>query len=290
MLDFRRYFLLTLFFSSLIPSRGEAKSLCSRYEFEKLTANTLDKSLEEMSGLVIYSKGKLIHIQDSGNDPLLIFTERDGKVIESISYAPENIDAEELQKGPCPQKNGVCFYVFDTGDNFKWRTERTIWIIDEESLRSPSKKMESLRFIFPNKERIDSEAAVVVGKTIYIFSKEKKHARVFALDMTSNPKEILEARLIDDLPYTMITGASVSSDGERILLLNWQGVRELALKGEGKKEASSFYPFRQFIKIKKLAQQEAISFDEDQRSFLYSSEKKKFSDDEWGIMRAKCVP
>ncbi len=279
-----------LFISALSTNTLVAsdKSACKAYDFEKLTPKDLDKRLEEMSGIVIDSQGSFVHIQDSGNDPLLIFTDRQGKVKEALPYAEVATDPEEIQRSSCPWSEKSCFYVFDTGDNFKWRSERTIWAIEEESLRSKDQRIEAVNFTFPNRDRLDSEAAAIVGSTIYIFSKEKKHSRVFTLDKSAWSKGSREAKFLVDLPYTMITGATANATGDMILLISWQGVRELSQSGSGSKDKSGFYPYRRLIKIKGLAQQEAISFDEDQRSFLYSSEKKMLSNDEWGIVRAKC--
>lgn len=262
---------------------------CRSYTFEKLSHAQLDKDLMEMSGLVRTSEGSLVHIQDSGNDPFLIFTGRDGRVIEKFRYADVNTDPEDLGRSECPWGPSSCLYVFDTGDNFKWRSERNIWAIEESSLRTAKARMENLVFAFPGNERVDSEGSTIVGNTIFIFTKEKKLTRVFALEKSAWANGDRVAKFIEELPYRRITGAAATKDGSRILLLNEREVIELAKEGKGKKAASSWYPYRRKIKIKELAQQEAIAYDEDQRSFLYTSEKSRLSSKEWGIMHAKCI-
>lgn len=251
-----------------------APDVCRSYTFEKLSRPQLDADLTEMSGLVRAGDESLAHVQDSGNDPFLIFTKRDGSVLEKIRFAEISTDPEELERSECPWGGSSCIYVFDTGDNFHWRSERNIWAVEESSLRSKKPRIENLVFTFPGGERIDSEAATIVGSTIYLFAKERKHARVFALDKSAWTKGERIAKLVDDLPFTILTGATSTKDGSRILLLNWKGAVELSLEGTGSKAPSGWYPYRRKIKIKGLAQQEAISYDEDQRSFLYSSEKK----------------
>lgn len=261
---------------------------CSSYTFQKLSSQKLSDELTEMSGLVRTEKG-LAHIQDSGNDPYLLFTRRDGELLEKIRFAEVSTDAEELVRSECPWGGSPCLYVFDTGDNLHWRSVRNIWAVEEKTLRSLKPRIENLEFTFPGGERIDSEAAVIVGRTIVLFAKERKHARVFTLDKSAWSGGGREAKLVDDLPYTMITGAAATDDGSRILILSWQGAVELSQHGSGPKAKSSWYPYRKRIKLKTMAQQEAIAYDADQRSFLYSSERKVFSKDEWGIMLAQCV-
>lgn len=255
----------------------------------------MDHDLEEMSGIVLggLDPDTLVHIQDSGNDPYLIYTKTDGTILSRYLFTEKIADTEELTRGDCPW-GGSCIFVFDTGDNFHWRRTRSIWAIEEASLRSAKIHSQKIDFKFPKDEHLDVEAAVLIDKTFYLFAKEPKHSRVFALGPSVWKGDgQTEASLLTDLPYTMITGASASSDGERILLINWQGVIELSKsdeKGSTKVSNDPWYPYRRRSKIHGLAQQEAVTYDKDQRSFYYSSEKKLFSDQEWGIMHAQCVP
>jgi len=264
---------------------------CGQFTFAKLSPNSLSLEIQEMSGLTLSGTeaDTLVHVQDSGNDPVLTYTKRDGSILASYRYGDKNSDSEELARGECPW-GGACIFVFDTGDNFHWRSQRSIWAVDEATLKTDKIRSEKIDFKFPGEEKADVEAAVVIGKTIYLFVKEPKHSRVFALSTGVWKGENAEAKLITDLPYTMVTGAAASTDGSRILLLNWQGVVEMTKAGTGSKSADGWFPYRRRIKIKSLAQQEAITFDHDQKSFLYSSEKKLFSNREWGIMQATCTP
>ncbi len=290
-LTFVGLFPVPLLVSSELTVPQPTVSPCKSYRFEKLSLPVLSSQLEEMSGLALggLDANTLVHVQDSGNDPLLIYTRRDGSILASYTYADKNTDSEELARGDCPW-GGSCIYVFDTGDNFHWRSHRSIWAIEEATLRSDRVHSEKIDFKFPNDEHVDVEAATLIGKTIYLFVKEPKHSRVFKLDTSAWKQGGGEAGFVTDLPYTMVTGASSSTDGKRILLLSWEGVVEMSAASPSVKASTGWYPDRRRIKIKSLAQQEAITFDGDQRSFLYSSEKKLFSNQEWGIMRAVCIP
>ena len=271
-----------------------AKTGCGSYRFDKMSPRVMNSDLEEMSGLVLggLDPDTLVHVQDSGNDPYLIYTKTDGTILARYLFTEKIADTEELSRGECPW-GGSCIFVFDTGDNFHWRGSRTIWAVEEATVRSTTIRSQKFDFKFPNDEHLDVEAATLIGKTIYFFAKEPKHSRVFALETAVWRGEgSSEAKLITDLPYTMITGATSSDDGERILLINWQGVIELS-KSEDKgssKAGDAWFPYRRKTKIHGLAQQEAVTYDKDQRSFFYSSEKKMFSEKEWGIVHAQCIP
>ncbi len=284
-LSFAALWLLT----DLSLAKTHDEDFCSSFTIAKVSSGELSIDLFEMSGLLSLDSQQLVHVQDSGNDPFLILTDRSGKVEQRIRFAEVSTDPEELARGVCPFSEGSCIYVMDTGDNFGWRGSRNIWAIEEATMKTAKPRIENLIFTFPAGERIDSEAAVVVGKTIFLFAKEKKHARVFALELSAWKGGSKEAKPVADLPYTMLTGASATKDGSRLLVLNWQGAVELSKEGTGTK-SGDWYPYRRKIKLKTLAQQEAIAYDEDQRSFLYSSEKKAFTKYDWGIMRASCVP
>jgi hypothetical protein len=273
---------------SLAKTREEDPNECIKYSFEKVSSGELSSELFEMSGLLVLAPNELAHVQDSGNEPLLILTELNGKVKQRIRFAKTATDPEELTRGVCPWGTMSCIYVMDTGDNLGWRAERMIWAIEEASMKSSKPRIEGVSFTFPGGERLDSEAAALVGRTIYMFSKEKKHARVFALDIAAFEGGSRQALLVADLPYSRLTGASATKDGSRLLLLNGQGAIELSKEGKGAKEGD-WYPFRRKISLTPLAQQEAIAYDEDQRSFYYSSEKKAFFKHDWGIMHADCV-
>lgn len=269
---------------------------CSAYTFEKLSRPILDPDLDEMSGLVLggLEPDTLVHIRDSGNDPLLVYTKRDGTIIGRYPFGPTATDPEEITRGACPW-GGACIFVFDTGDNFHIRSERHIWAVEENTLLTKTPHTQKFEFHFPGYQALDVEAAVLVDKTFYFFAKERKHARVFALDSAvwKGEKNASEAKLITDLPITMITGAASTKDGKRLLLINWQGATELSKEGQKSdpKAADSFYPYRKKIKLKDLEQQEGITYDADEKSFLYTSEKKMiFSKGNYGIMRATCVP
>ncbi|RYZ59040.1 MAG: hypothetical protein EOP07_05305, partial [Proteobacteria bacterium] len=277
-----------LVFSSESKAQSPDPSLaCESYTFEKVSKGVLKEELEEMSGLLVSREDAdvLIHVRDSGNDATLVFSKRDGTVIASYPFADKAADPEELDRGECPW-GGSCIFVFDTGDNFRWRTKRSIFVVEESSLKTGKPRVEKIDFTFPKDEKLDVEAVVVIDKTFYFFAKEPKHSRVFSLDFSVMKGGPSEAKYVTDLPYTMITGAAATDDGSRIILLSWQGVVELSREAPGIKAKDSWYPYRRRFKIKGLAQQEAITYDRDQRSFLYSSEKKMFSNQEWGIMHA----
>ncbi|RZA23405.1 MAG: hypothetical protein EOP10_12835, partial [Proteobacteria bacterium] len=206
------FFSAFLLLSDLSLVNAHSSDFCTNYTIAKVSSGELSLDLFEMSGLLSLGGKQLAHVQDSGNDPFLILTDRSGKVEQRIRFAEVSTDPEELARGVCPFNEGSCIYVMDTGDNFGWRGTRNIWAIEESTMKTAKPRIENLIFTFPGAERIDSEAAAVVGKTIFLFAKEKKHARVFALDLSAWKDGPKEAKQIADLPYTMLTGASATKD------------------------------------------------------------------------------
>lgn len=265
---------------------------CSSYSYEKLNANTLPKELEETSGLVFSGTDSdtLVHVRDSGNDPLLVYTKRDGSLIGSYKFSDYVTDTEDLAQGECPW-GGSCIYVFDTGDNARSRKKRAIIAVEESSLKTGKPKTQKVEFTYPSSEILDVEAAVLVNNQFYLFEKESKHGRVFSLDWAIfNGSNATEAKLVTDLPYSKLTGAAASKDGKRIVLIGYTGAFELStVTGAGfTKSSETWFPYRKSISLKNLQQQEAIRYDSDDRSLLYSSEKGDDKSKEWAIMRAAC--
>jgi hypothetical protein len=251
--------------------------------------------LQEMSGIVssrIY-KDILYHVADSGNDPLILVTDLQGRLLQQIRYAESSTDPEALSQGPCPW-GGHCLFVADTGDNFHIRRKKRIHAIDESTLFTKAMHSAEMEFRFPNQDRLDVEALAVHPQTgdMFMFSKEAKRSMVFRLPAASwrknDGQQLAEA--VGFLLYDRVTDAAWSADGKRLLLLNWQGVFERTGQADIEhSEREGWLPYERKIRLPQLAQQEAVTFLPDQRSIIYSSEKKLFQSGRWGIASARCI-
>lgn len=270
----------------LAPGSAVPKD-CASYSYSKPEA--LDDELIEMSGIVpsqIYDD-LFYHVRDSGNDPFLIMTDSKGKIRGRVPFSQSSADPEELSAGPCPWGQESCVFVADTGDNFGWRSTVQIHAIEEKTLFESKLRSETLSFAYEGGGMVDVEAIAVERKSgdIYLFSKQKKKARVFKLAKTAwseaKGKAPL-ATLVAEMPVAQVTGASMSADGLRLLLLNWKGVFEFSDRMSG-----PWFSKSRFIKVPDMGQQEAITYLPDQQSFVYSSERKK-KKSTWGLVRADC--
>jgi len=251
--------------------------------------------LQEMSGIVssrLY-KNILYHVVDSGNDPVILVTDLQGRLLHQIRYAESSTDPEALSQGPCPW-GGHCLFVADTGDNFHIRSKKRIHAIDESTLFTNALHSAEMEFRFPNHDRLDVEALAVHPQTgdMFMFSKEPKRSMVFRLPAKSWRKNDGEqiAEAVGYFLYDMVTDAAWSADGKRLLLINWQGVFERTGRADNEhSERDGWLPYERKIRLPQLVQQEAVTFLPDQRSIIYTSEKKFLKNSGWGLVTARCI-
>ncbi|MCX6130428.1 MAG: hypothetical protein NTX25_15370 [Proteobacteria bacterium] len=283
------------FYPEALVQAEASKANCLRWETQGPPIEP-GPELIEMSGIVssrLY-KDILYHIIDSGNDPVIIVTNLQGQILHKVRYASHNTDAEALSQGICPW-GGSCLYVADTGDNFHLRTSRRIHAVDERSIFSSSLHTAELEFHFPKAERLDVEALAVhpISGDMFLFSKEVKRSRVFRLASEAWQKNSgdQQAESVGFFSYDHITDAAWSADGKRLLLINWQGIFERTGQADPEHSLSeAWLPYERKILLPVLVQQEAVAFLPDQRSIVYSSEKKIFHNKNWGLVLARCVP
>lgn len=265
----------------------EVPKECKSYSYSK--PEVLDDELIEMSGIVpsqIY-EDLFYHVRDSGNDPILVMTDSKGKVLGKVPFSDSVGDPEELSVGPCPWSESSCIYVSDSGNNFGWRSRAKIYAIEEKTLFEAKARIQTLSIGFEGGPHIDVEAMAMERKTgdLYLFSKQKKKTHVYKLAKAAwNDPKIAEpnATFVAEMPVAWVTGASMSADGMRLLLLNWKGVYEYSDRMSG-----PWFSKSRFIDVPSMAQQEAITYLADQQSFIYSSERKS-KRKIWGLIRADC--
>ncbi|WP_141734596.1 hypothetical protein [Oligoflexus tunisiensis] len=271
-----------------------ADPVCQRWEADWPPIQPVAE-LQEMSGVVssrLY-KNILYHVVDSGNEPLILVTDLKGNLLHQIHYAASSFDPEALSQGPCPW-GGPCLFVADTGDNFHIRSKKRIHVIDESTLFTNSLHSAEMEFQFPKQDRLDVEALAVHPQTgdMFLFSKEPKRSLVFRLPAKAWRKNDGEqvAESVGFFLYDMITDASWSADGKRLLLINWQGIFERTGQADNEhSEREGWLPYERKIRLPRLAQQEAVAFLPDQRSIIYTSEKKFFRSSGWGMVTARCI-
>jgi len=273
------------------PAVGE---VCQRWEADWPPLQPVSE-LHEMSGIVssrLY-KNILYHVVDSGNDPVILVTDMKGQLLHQIRYAEGCWVREFWGQVRCPWC-GHCFYTGETGDNFHLGSKKRIHGIEEATLFTNALHSAEMEFQFPKQDRLDVEALAVHPETgdMFLFSKEPNRSLVFRLPVKAWRKNDGEqvAESVGFFLYDMITDASWSSDGKRLLLINWQGIFERTGQADNEhSEREGWLPFERKIRLPQLVQQEAVAFLPDQRSIIYTSEKKFFKSGGWGIMTARCI-
>ena len=229
----------------------------------------------EASGLAVSADGRTLwHVEDSGNKPRILATDRQGRETGRLKLKKsKNKDWEALGEGPCGK--GRCLFVGDTGDNFRRRSSYSIYIVPLEGGALPGKvRPYRLRYTYSDGRSHNVEGLAVHPRTgrIWLFTKHES-AAVFVLeapDPASSGKAVARAR--GSLPVHTVTGADFHPDGGRLLLLNYTGAVEFVLSpGPGPVRILA----RQSIALSLQPQQEAIAWADGGRSLVVSSEKKK---------------
>jgi hypothetical protein len=151
-----------------------------------------------------------------------------------------------------------------------------------------------MEFQFPKQDRLDVEALAVHPQTgdMFLFSKEPNRSLVFRLPAKAWRKNDGEqvAEAVGFFLYDKISDASWSADGKRLLLINWKGIFERTGQADNEhSEREGWLPYERKIRLPQLVQQEAVAFLPDQRSIIYTSEKKFLKSGSWGIITARCI-
>lgn len=250
--------------------------------------------LHEMSGLVQSTQDKslLYHVMDSGNDPMIVVTDFAGKIQKKVRYRAAAWDVEALSKGPCPW-GGVCVFPGDIGDNFHWRMVKRIDAVEEKALFGGGMRAESVEFKLPDQLILDMEALAIHPLTgdIFLFSKEAKRSRVFRLSaqVWRNLETIHEPEYVGEISQNMVADAAFSSDGKRIVLTSTKGIVERSEEPRWRMRlVGGWYPYERDLGLPRLDQQEGVAYLDDDRSVVYSSEKKILRYKDWGIVAARC--
>jgi len=152
---------------------------------------TLPSPLNETSGLARGDDTMLYTHNDSGHPPdLFQISSTTGRIINTFRIpGVKNIDWEELAA------DSSFLYVGDFGNNGGTRKDLVIYRINKShlSVTRPG-EVEAIRFSYPeqtyfgpsNRHNFDCEAMIVLGDSLYLFTKNRKD---LATDVYRLPKE-----------------------------------------------------------------------------------------------------
>jgi len=208
--------------------------------FGQLEVKTkLPKLLEEVSGIQYdANEDAFWMLNDSGNSPSVFLVTEQGKILRELKIDAHNNDWEDITMDA--EGN---LYIGDFGNNENKRKDLRILKIKKKDLKSKKKiKVEKIYFSFPEQKKFppkkkyyDVEGFFEWKGSFYVFTKSRvknKIGRTFLYRVPNIqdyvPKEkygIFEAERISDFTtcpekYCWITGADISKDGKKVVLIN----------------------------------------------------------------------
>jgi hypothetical protein len=173
----------------------------------------------------------------------------------------EVVDWEDISAVTGP--DGDELYIADIGDNERVRESVTIYRVDEPETGASTAIAEASVLTYPDAAH-DAEALVVEPSSgdVYIITKGfTNRTRVFAARAPLGASTTLEPVATLDLagPLAAVTGADVSSDGDRIVLSTYATGFELSLpEGAAFDEIWQQRPVR--VPLGPHAQNEAVAY------------------------------
>lgn len=191
--------------------------------------------LDEASGLV-HSRSNPLYLwshNDSGGDPLLfLMTQAGADSGRFVLDGAQNVDWEDMTIGPGPTANTTYLYAADMGDNRAVRDSYTIYRVPEPDLNvtdipanSTLSNVESIDFVYEDGAR-DAEALMIDPTTrdLYIVSKREASVILYVLPFPQETTSMDTAERVRVLPFTQMTAADISPNGNEVLIKNYLNV------------------------------------------------------------------
>ena len=284
------------FAASGTPAGEGISGICPAWSAAEDLGRLDGKFISEASGLAVSRRfGKLYHVNDSGDGPRFFVTERDGTGTRGITirdFKPR--DVEEIALGPCPGGD-TCLAIADIGDNRRRRKLIEVLFVKEtEEWGEEVDAVARLWLKYPDQAHDAEAIAILPNKDLIIVTKELVQmkssfsAHVFRLrapykESSEKKPLVLESLGRIDVPSMIankgldgaVTAMSVSTDGKRVAFLTYGNALEVALdlsaakpKLTGLKRGKDFST----VTLLRLAQQEGVSYDVNERDLIYTSE------------------
>jgi hypothetical protein len=197
----------------------------------------IDVRLEEASGLVESSSnpGYFWSLNDSGNPAEVFLIDTLARIKLVCKLNVKNRDWEDIAVGAGPLPEKKYLYVADIGDNMGIYDYKYIYRFVEPSLTTGAVQqitgLDTLVIKLPGNNR-DTETLMIdpTNNDLYIVSKREKNVLVylqyFPYPDTLRPAEVLK------IPFTRIVAGSISSDGQEVLLKDYENIYYWKRSGE----------------------------------------------------------
>ncbi len=172
--------------------------------------------------------------EDSGADAeVILLSKKKADVVARYNIkGAQNIDWEDMAIGPGPLAGVKYLYLADIGDNDARRNNLVIYRIVEPTYNSADSGtvveisgVEALSITYPEGPR-DAEALMVdpFTKDIFIISKREDSVQLFEATYPQSWGAADTVQLRGTFPFTGITAADVSADGNRVLVKSYSAI------------------------------------------------------------------
>ncbi len=247
----------------------------------KSVAELTDRKLHEVSGLAASANnpGLLWTHNDSGNEAVIYLVD-DHLTIQLACRIKgvKNRDWEDIAVGPGPTNGKSYVYIADIGDNNARYSFKHIYRF-EEPILDPQKQevtiteFDTITFRLEGENK-DTEAIMIHPRTkdLFIVSKREKPVYLYQLKYPySSNADTPTAAKVMSLPLTQIVSAGISTDGNEILMKNYDNIYYWNIKNKTIKEGLQEQP--QKLRYIEEPQGEAITFTRNGNGFYTLSEK-----------------
>lgn len=235
--------------------------------------------VDEASGIAASRSmdGRLWVQEDSGTPAQINLMTTDGKLEKRFPLSGiANRDWEDLAIGPGPQEGVTYLYLADIGDNFKQNDVSYIYRFPEPRNQDETiGGIERITFRYSDGPR-DAEAILLDPQTrdLWIVTKAEEKVRIYRLPYPQSTTEAIKADYYGELPLNLITGGSVSSDGNEILLKSYLGAYHWRRKeGQSLADAMQKNSYQSLAAEALGIQGEAICFDKNDNGYYTLPEK-----------------
>jgi hypothetical protein len=250
-------------------------------------------ALSELSGLAVSRRlaGRWWGLNDSGNAPVLYALGPDGRSQGQVTVSNLNTDWEDLAR--YEQDGQAYLAIADTGDNFSFRGQVSIWVLAEPALPADGiATTREIRFRYEDGPRdCESLAADPLRGRFLLIDKGRKPAGLYELPMKfTDGGELAVARRIADLPLIWEgpvspalpagveryrgtpTAIDLSPDGRKLLILTYKHLAEFERRAdEDWPQALARGPMR-IVRLPRQRILEAAGYDADANSALIGGE------------------
>jgi hypothetical protein len=265
------------------PTTLPDRDVCGRsyQETPTETAPLADDELIEVSGVVASpsAPGVLWLHNDSGNPSRLYAAAVDGRAIARVELPVDLVDAEDIAAAPCPDDDGLCLWIADTGNRPPERDDLSIVVVREPEVSAADveRRLEiDDAWVFPVSypgAATDAEALVVApdASALWLIEKVDGDARIFELAAPFDERgAVLEEVGVMASPGIgvprglMITGADLHTSGRQLVLRTYTGSWEYRFdEGQGPADLADINPLTVTLGPLSEGQGEAIAYDDE---------------------------